>query len=94
MADGNESKTIDMNDALETMRLRSGKSTDGLSKELGHYRTWYRNMRSREDMYLSSLLAVASITGHDVALLDHATGDVIALLAPPSDTSKSSNETS
>lgn len=83
MTDEDAPIRIDASEALETMRLRSGKSMGEIGRDLGRYRTWYRNISMHDDMYLSSLLAVAKVTGHDVALLDHATGDVIALLEPP-----------
>ena len=76
------SKRIGANDALETMRGDARKSADSIGLRLGRARTWFGNIKGR-DPHLSTVAAVASVTGHEVAILKADTGEVVATIAPP-----------
>lgn len=69
----------------ETIRLlldKSGKSAYRLSLDLGKSRNYVINAVGK-DPKLSTVAAVASATGHEVAILDAGTGEVVAIVEPP-----------
>lgn len=70
--------------ALALMLMRSGKSADGISKELGKSRNWLRMaIRDGNRPRLDTVAAVASVTGHEVAILDAESGEVVAIVDAP-----------
>lgn len=73
---------IEARDALETMRRRAGRSADSIGLALGHARTWLSNIRGR-DPHLTTVADVASVTGHEVVILDAESGETVAVIEPP-----------
>lgn len=69
-------------DVLRMMLDSSGKSAYRLSFDLGRSRNWASNSFGRDPL-LSTVAEVASVTGHEVAILDAGTGDVVAIVEPP-----------
>ena len=67
---------------LELMRVRAGRSADSVSLELSRARNWFRNLRHGDPM-LSTVASVASITGHELAIVDSASGEIVSTIAPP-----------
>lgn len=73
---------IEPNDALRMMIDSSGKSGYRVSLDLGRSRNWVSNSLGR-DPKLGTVAAVADITGHEVAILDAETQEIVAKVRPP-----------
>lgn len=69
---------------LQAMISRSGRSGLSVARELGHGQTWaYNSTRPGRDPKLSTVAAVASVTGYEVAIVDSGTGETVATVEPP-----------
>lgn len=75
-------RRVGPNDALETMRDDARQSADSIGIKLGRARTWFGNIRGR-DPHLSTVAAVASVTGHEIAILDSESGEIVATIETP-----------
>lgn len=69
-------------DTLRWMADDAHMSAYRLSLDLGRSRNWAINSY-RADPKLSTVAAVAAVTGHEVAILDAESGDVVATITPP-----------
>lgn len=79
-------------DILRWMADDSHLSAYRLSLTLGRTRNWLTNSYGR-DPKLSTVASVASVTGHEVAILDAASGEVVALIDAPERPKDSMGET-
>ena len=69
---------------LSKMINASGIPADEVSRRLGHSRSWASvSIRPGRDPKLSTVAAVADVTGHEVAILDADSGEVVAIIDPP-----------
>lgn len=69
---------------LSKMILSSGIPADEVSRRLGHSRSWASvSIRPGRDPKLSTVAAVASVTGHEVAILDAESGEVVGIVDAP-----------
>lgn len=69
---------------LANMIVSSGIPADEVSRRLGHSRSWASvSIRPGRDPKLSTVAAVAAVTGHEVAILDAESGDVVATITTP-----------
>lgn len=57
---------------------------EDVSRRLGHFKTWAQvTMQPGRDPKLSTVAAVADVTGHKLAVLDAETDRVVVTIDPP-----------
>lgn len=76
---GDVTEEIGPRQVIPLMIRTSGLSTYGVSMRLGKSRNWGYNLKG-SDPRASTVAKVGKVTGHEMAILDTGTGDVVAVV--------------